>query len=253
MSQGYYEPNEGSEWYMQETRIVCGYQVLRFPQKPDYLPITEEEFRRETLAAWSRGRYREKIAAVIYGGEQEWEALYKDENMEVRGAVACRASEEYQLKLVNEPISAIRDLLAIYGTDKVRLALLERGESNEDVLQSIAKFGSTAIRHRFVDTVWDRPTLLMKCTPYLPAGCIEKLMGHPDTDVQVKAALYGTIDHCGQALMVPRSINNLLATFLRPYLLKRIAELDEVAWSIHFGKSIHLDKTKTRKYETMEL
>lgn len=238
---------------MQETRIVCGYQVLRFPQKPDYLPITEEEFRRETLAAWSRGRYREKIAAVIYGGEQEWEALYKDENMEVRGAVACRASEEYQLKLVNEPISAIRDLLAIYGTDKVRLALLERDEPDEYVLQSIAKFGSTDIRHRLIEAAWTRTSLLISCMPFLPAGCIEKLMSHPNTDVKVSAALHGTIDHCSQVLMLPLSMDNLAVSLERPFLLERIAELDEVAWSIHFGKSIHLDKTKTRKYETMEL
>ena len=249
----YFEPNEGSGRDIQQSDMICGFQVLRIPPKPDYLPISQEEFEQRTLEAWTYNNDKTKVSAVFRGGEREWALLWNDESYFARGAVACRASEEYQLKLVNEPISAIRDLLAIYGTDKVRLALLERGESNEDVLQSIAKFGSTAIRHRFVDTVWDRPTLLMKCTPYLPAGCIEKLMGHPDTDVQVKAALYGTIDHCGQALMVPRSINNLLATFLRPYLLKRIAELDEVAWSIHFGKSIHLDKTKTRKYETMEL
>ena len=91
---------------------------------------------------------------MIYGGEQEWEALYKDENMEVRGAVACRASEEYQLKLVNEPISAIRDLLAIYGTDKVRLALLERGESDEYVLQSIAKFGLAEYPQKCCRVLW---------------------------------------------------------------------------------------------------
>ena len=232
---------------------ICSFEVLPFPEKPGYLPISDEEFRRDTLAAWCRGGYREKIAAALYGGEREWALLWNDESYFARGAVACRASEEYQLKLVNEPISAIRDLLAIYGTDKVRLALLERDEPDEYVLQSIAKFGSTDIRHRLIEAAWTRTSLLISCMPFLPAGCIEKLMSHPNTDVKVSAALHGTIDHCSQVLMLPLSMDNLAVSLERPFLLERIAELDEVAWSIHFGKSIHLDKTKTRKYETMEL
>ena len=205
------------------------------------------------MEAWTYNNDKTKVSAVFRGGEREWALLWNDESYFARGAVACRASEEYQLKLVNEPISAIRDLLAIYGTDKVRLALLERGESNEDVLQSIAKFGSTDIRHRLIEAAWTRTSLLISCMPFLPAGCIEKLMSHPNTDVKVSAALHGTIDHCSQVLMLPLSMDNLAVSLERPFLLERIAELDEVAWSIHFGKSIHLDKTKTRKYETMEL
>ena len=187
------------------------------------------------MEAWTYNNDKTKVSAVFRGGEREWALLWNDESYFARGAVACRASEEYQLKLVNEPISAIRDLLAIYGTDKVRLALLERDEPDEYVLQSIAKFGSTDIRHRLIEAAWTRTSLLISCMPFLPAGCIEKLMSHPNTDVK------------------PLSMDNLAVSLERPFLLERIAELDEVAWSIHFGKSIHLDKTKTRKYETMEL
>lgn len=249
----YFEPNEGSGRDIQQSDMICGFQVLRIPPKPDYLPISQEEFEQRTLEAWTYNNDKTKVSAVFRGGEREWALLWNDESYFARGAVACRASEEYQLKLVNEPISAIRDLLAIYGTDKVRLALLERGESNEDVLQSIAKFGSTDIRHRLIEAAWTRTSLLISCMPFLPAGCIEKLMSHPNTDVKVSAALHGTIDHCSQVLMLPLSMDNLAVSLERPFLLERIAELDEVAWSIHFGKSIHLDKTKTRKYETMEL
>ena len=249
----YFEPNEGSGRDIQQSDMICGFQVLRIPPKPDYLPISQEEFEQRTLEAWTYNNDKTKVSAVFRGGEREWALLWNDESYFARGAVACRASEEYQLKLVNEPISAIRDLLAIYGTDKVRLALLERDEPDEYVLQSIAKFGSTDIRHRLIEAAWTRTSLLIRCMPFLPAGCIEKLMSHPNTDVKVSAALHGTIDHCSQVLMLPLSMDNLAVSLERPFLLERIAELDEVAWSIHFGKSIHLDKTKTRKYETMEL
>ncbi|WP_367575609.1 hypothetical protein [Acutalibacter caecimuris] len=144
----YFEPNEGSSRDIQQSDMICGFQVLRISPKPDYLPISQEEFEQRILEAWTYNNDKTKVSAVFRGGEREWALLWNDESYSVRGAVACRASEEYQLKLVNEPISAIRDLLAIYGTDQVRLALLEQGESNEDVLQSITKFGSTAIRHR---------------------------------------------------------------------------------------------------------
>ena len=70
-----------------------GFEVLPFPEKPDYLPISDEEFRQDTLSAWCRGGYREKIAAALYGGEREWAALYKDSDLSVRAAVACRGSE----------------------------------------------------------------------------------------------------------------------------------------------------------------
>lgn len=120
----YFEPNEGSGRDIQQSDMICGFQVLRIPPKPDYLPISQEEFEQRTLEAWTYNNDKTKVSAVFRGGEREWALLWNDESYFARGAVACRASEEYQLKLVNEPISAIRDLLAIYGTDKVRLPVL---------------------------------------------------------------------------------------------------------------------------------
>ena len=76
---------------------ICGFEVLPFPEKPGYLPISDEEFRRDTLAAWCRGGYREKIAAALYGGEREWAALYKDRDVvkEDEAAVIRRIFDLY--------------------------------------------------------------------------------------------------------------------------------------------------------------
>lgn len=107
---------------MRDYETICGFFVKIIPQKPDYLPISQEEFVQKTLEAWTYGDEKSKVSAVFRGGTQEWAALWKDESYKVRGAVACRASEEYQLKLVNDPITPVRERLAIYGTDNVRLA-----------------------------------------------------------------------------------------------------------------------------------
>ncbi len=112
MSPGY-EPDTDRNPLCQDTETICGFKVIKIPRKPDYIPITQEEFHQEVVSAWSRGGYMEKTAAVFHGGELEWAALYNDDDMAVRGAVACRASEEYQLKLVNDPVPAVRKMLAL--------------------------------------------------------------------------------------------------------------------------------------------
>lgn len=93
----------------------------------------------------------EKTAAVFHGGELEWAALYNDDDIAVRGAVACRASEEYQLKLVNDPVPAVRKMLAQYGTDKVRLANLDKSLFYRDIREatrtiSVILFGAENFR-----------------------------------------------------------------------------------------------------------
>ncbi len=85
MSQGYYEPDEARELYWQDAEMICGFGVIRIPQKPDYLPLTQEEFQQEVISAWTRGGHMEKTAAVFHGGEREWAALYNDKDMAVRG------------------------------------------------------------------------------------------------------------------------------------------------------------------------
>ena len=106
---------------MEKCEVISGFAVFPFPEKPDYLPISNEEFKQRTLEAWTHGDVNSRVSAAFRGGEQEWALLWNDESYSVRGAVACRASEEYQLKLVNEPVFAVRKMLAIYGTDRVRL------------------------------------------------------------------------------------------------------------------------------------
>lgn len=231
----------------QKYEIICGFRVKLIPQKPDYLPISQEEFVDRTLEAWTQGDKNARVSAVFHGGEREWAALWNDESYSVRGAAACFASEEYQLKLVSDPITQVRDRLAVYGTDRVRLALMERGEDNENVLINIAKYGSASIRRRLVDMAWEQPLVLIKCATYLPASCVEKLMGHPDTDVRVHAALHGTRDQCSRVLVLPESMDNLAAILMRSCLIDRIQELNAVENAINFGKAI------TRNNQEMEL
>ena len=232
---------------MEKCEVISGFAVFPFPEKPDYLPISNEEFKQRTLEAWTHGDVNSRVSAAFRGGEQEWALLWNDESYSVRGAVACRASEEYQLKLVNEPVFAVRKMLAIYGTDRVRLALLEQGEPDKDVLRHIAKFGSAAVRHRLVKEAWNQESSLFQCVPYLPQSSLEKLLAHPSMDIRVEAALYGSRDQCRRVLDMSCSSREMGVRFCRDMLIHRIKELDEVAEAIHSGK------TKTRKYETMEL
>ena len=232
---------------MQKYEKICGFSVKKIPQKPDYLPISQEEFVHNTLEAWAHGDEESKVSAVFRGGTREWAALWKDESYKVRGAVACRASEEYQLKLVCDPITPVRERLAIYGTDKVRLALLERGEPDKIVMRGIAKYGNTTVRHRLVQVMWDKPDILYQCVPYLPASDIEKLLSHPSMDIRVQAALYGNREQCSRALAMSSATKDPLISFMRDDLIERMRELEEVDNAINFGKTI------TRKNQEMEI
>ena len=231
----------------QKYEIICGFRVKLLPQKPDYLPVSQNEFIQRTLAAWTYGDEESRVSAVFHGGEREWAALWNDVSYKVRGAVACRASEEYQLKLAYDPITPIRDRLAIYGTDKVRLALLERGETDREVLTNIAKYGSTTIRHRLVQIMWDKPDVLYQCVRYLTASDVEKLLSHPIMDIRVHAALYGNREQCNRALAMSSATKDPLISFMRDDLIERMQELEKVDNAINFGK------TRTRKNHEMEL
>ena len=232
---------------MRDHEIICNFVVKNMPQKPDFLPISQDEFVHNTLEAWVHGDEDSRVSAVFHGGAREWAALWKDESYKVRGAVACRASKEYQLKLVYDPITPVRERLAVYGTDKVRLALLERDESDEEVVKLIAKFGNTTVRHRLVQVMWDKPDILYQCVPYLPASDIEKLLSHTSIDIRLEAALHGNREQCQRALTIIANTKDILHLFMRDDLIERMRELDEVDNAINFGKTI------IRKNQGMEL
>ena len=105
---------------MRDHEIICGFSIKKMPHKPDFLPISQEEFVQSTLEAWTHGDEESKVSAVFHGGVQEWAALWTDESYKVRGAVACRASEEYQLKLVCDPITPVRERLAMELEESVQ-------------------------------------------------------------------------------------------------------------------------------------
>ena len=218
---------------MQGKERICGFWVERFPQKPDYLPITQEEFEQHTLDAWCGSSDKDnRIAAVFHGRPQEWDVLCRDENFSVRGAVACHSSERHQLILVGDSEPVIRKRLAIYGTDKVRNALLDKGETDLDVLTEIAKYGSTTTRHKLVDMAWDRPEILQHIARYLPASAIDKLLTHPNMEVRIDAAIHGSRSQCLRALEMPYPSHNITLVFMRDRLIDRLKELDEVAMAL---------------------
>lgn len=230
---------------MQDCEIICGFSVKKIPQKPDFLPISQDEFIEHTLRAWTFCDEDSRVSAAFHGGAQEWSALWNDESYKVRGAVACFADEEYQLRLVCDPITPVRKLLAIYGTDKVRRALLERGATDKEVVKNIAKFGSTLLRHKAIDAAWNDPETLCQISPYLPITGLERLLSHPNMEVRVEAALHGNLEQCQRTLEMIANTKDITLAFMRDELLYRLGELDEVDQAINYGQ--------TRKYQEMEL
>ena len=166
------------------------------------------------------------------GGPQEWDTLCHDESVSVRTAVACHSSERYQLMLVADPEPLLRLRLAIYGTDRVRNALLDRGETDLDVLAAIAKFGSTTTRHRLVDVAWEDPKVLHNIARYLPASSIDRLLEHPSMEVRINAASHGSRSQCLRVLEMPYSPHDITVVFMRDWLVDRLKELGEVALAI---------------------
>lgn len=218
---------------MDDREIICGFEVEHYPQKPEYLPITQEEFEQMTLEAWCQsGDENRRISAVFRGGQKEWDTLCHDENISVRAAVACHSSERHQLMLVADPEPLLRMRLAIYGTDRVRNALLDRGETNADVLTEIAKYGSTSIRYRLVDLAWKNPKVLREIARYLPASGIDKLLEHPSMEVRIDAASQGSRAQCLRVLGMPYASHDITVVFMRDWLVERLKELDVVARAI---------------------
>ena len=159
----------------------------------------------------------------------------------------CYVNNLHHLYAMCDPITPVRERLAIYGTDKVRLALLERDEPDKAVIKNIAKYGNTTVRHRLVQVMWDKPDILYQCVRYLPARDIEKLLSHPSMDIRVQAALYGNREQCNRALAMSSATKDPLISFMRDDLIERMRELEKVDNAIKFGKSI------TKKDYGMEL
>lgn len=226
--------------------MICGFQVLPFPEKPEYLPVSDEEFRQETLVAWSWDGYRERITAALRGGEREWAILYKDKDFLVRGAVMCKASEKIQLKMLREPEPAVRKLLAQYGTDRVRSALLAQGEADPEVLVEIAKWGSVQVKNRILPLMWDRPEILRKIAPFLGSRGLRILEKHPDQDVQFCAALYGSREKCRCFLDAVKGKKDPNSWLKGEQLSTRLEELEQVHEALFGGQA------RTIKYEELE-
>ena len=60
---------------MRDYEIICGFSIKKMPHKPDYLPISQEEFVQSTLEVWTHGDEESKVSAVFHGGTREWAVL----------------------------------------------------------------------------------------------------------------------------------------------------------------------------------
>lgn len=229
---------------MTDTELICGFHVKKFPEKPDYLPLSQDEFQQQTLMAWCGNSFEgNRVAAVFHGGPREWDTLIHDESWQVRAALACHSSERHQLMLASDSEPIVRRKLAVYGTDKVRNTLLDRGETDPEILTEIAKYGSTTLRHRLVKIAWNRPLVLHSIAKYLPASAIDKLLTHPSPEVRIDAAMHGNRAQCMQVLQGEYPSHNITLVFMRDALIDRLKELDKVAQAVNFSKA------KSQTYE----
>lgn len=217
--------------------MICGFQVLPFPEKPGYLSISDEEFRQKTLAAWSQGGYREKITAALRGGEREWAMLYNDSDTSVRAAVACRANEAIQMKMITDPEPVVRKLLARYSTDKVRTAAIKGWEIDKDVLAEIAKWGNSAVKQRAMELALQLPETLKKLIPHLTPGCIKRLEIYPDKGIRYEAAMHGGRAQCERFLDSLREQKDMESEFMRDNIRQRLNELHSVKKSLFWGRA----------------
>lgn len=215
---------------------ICGFTVLSFPKKPDFVPLSDEDFKRETLSAWCRGGEREKITAALRGGEHEWAVLYRDESPYVRAAVICKASEAIQMKMLHGPEPVVRQWLVIYGTDRVRLALLEQHEHSPEVLVELAKWGNMRARNRIIPLAWDKADVLCKIAPYLGVHGLRLLEKHPDINVRFAAAMHGSLGMARRFLDFLKGRENAESWLMADGLSERIEDLERVESALLGGR-----------------
>lgn len=215
---------------------ICGFPVLPLPEKPDYIPLSDEEFKRETLSAWCRGGHTEKITAALRGGEHEWAILCHDESPSVRAAVTCKASEFYQMQMLGDPEPLVRKWLAIYGTDRVRLALLAQQKNDPEVLVEIAKWGNITARNRDLPLAWDKPDVLRKIAPYLGTRGIRVLEKHPDIHMRFVAAMHGSLAQGRRFFESIKNDKDPNCFLMRKLLSWRLEDLEAVASALSVGR-----------------
>lgn len=182
----------------------------------------------KTLNAWAGSfDYRKRRQAVLDGGPVQWKLLLHDKSVYVRAAIVEKGTEKYQLALVGDTEPVIRDWLARYGTEKVRQSLIEAGERDQSVIASIASHGGVEIRKALVSVCWDKPDYLVRIMPYAVNSDLKRLTDHPNKDVRVAAASYGSKEMC---LKVLADKDLGIARF---FLEERISDLDDMAERLH--------------------
>lgn len=162
-----------------------------------------------TLDAWAEvPDYRRRLEAVMEGGPKQWDRLLHDDSAVVRMGLASKSTEPYQMALTGDPEPAVRDKLAQYGTNAVRMKLLEAGEKDMSVAVSIVKNGNAAVKKAAVNAFWAKPDLLVKVVPYAVSSDMERLIEHPERKIRVETALHGTRAMCEKVLKTSLSLKH---------------------------------------------
>lgn len=181
-----------------------------------------------TLSAWADSYdYRKRTQAAYEGGPQHWDRLLHDESCLVRAALSEVASERFQLELTNDVEPYVRNQLARYGTEKVRQALVSKPESDLSVISTIAEYSSVETRKALVSAYWDKPSCLLRIIPYAVNSDLNRLADHPNLEIRIATAMYGSREICERIL----SKGDLGAN--RFVVEDRIQALDELAAKLH--------------------
>lgn len=96
------------------------------------------------------------MAARKYG-LPAWERLMNDPKSYVRVVVAYYSDAKFKLRMIHDPDPIVRAALADRGDDTVREALLDAGETDISVLSAIAQRSSPEVQMKLIGRIQDSP------------------------------------------------------------------------------------------------
>lgn len=169
--------------------VVFG-EHLRFAPEEVHQYHTLDGFYKAYAAKWvTSSNDRQRYAAALMGGEDEWRALMDDSSQQVRCAVAQAASEELQCEMLEKDDAIVREALCLYGTDRVRFGVLYleaiKENFNRDVLSMAAQtITDPKLIDDMVGDLWDKPEQLALITR----------RGEPSRDTLIRLSVHDSAE-----------------------------------------------------------
>lgn len=224
-------------------------------QDLDYDWITQhthesvESIKDRTLLTWIESTdCRKRAQAALEGGPREWGRLLHDESWMVRGYVARCGTQYYKLQLVSDPEWIVRKQCAIYGKEKVEMALIAAGEQNLEIISEIAKHGNVKVRKELVKVYWDNPEALHAIVPYAVQSDFFRLVNHPDKSVRLKTAMHGD-----RAIVQYIMSQDDISVWDKTMLQLRLDELQEISEALSIPFEIEAEHTPITADQAKEM